>query len=268
MDIAELKRFVPGGRSHILKGIADSWHYAEDAGINSAHRICHFMAQIAHESDSFRAIEEYASGAAYDTGRLATRLGNTPEADGDGQRYKGRGPIQITGLDNYKTFLAWCRKRYPDCPDFVRYPERVGEFPWAFLAAVWYWDTRKLNTYADKNDIRSITKRINGGYNGLADRRAKFRKAVAIWGNGEVREEGSTLMGTRTVKASLLGGGSIGLSGGLGIVSEARMAMEDGQGIAEALGVSWPLLAVTAIALCAIGYIVYDRWFIHRNEGL
>jgi len=145
--------------------------------INTPRRQAAFLAQIAHESGRFYYTEEIASGAKYDTGQLAIRLGNTPQADGDGQRYKGRGLIQLTGRSNYEQISK------ATGIDFVSSPELLKEPQYAVLSACWFWDSRRLNTLADVNDFAGITKKINGGYNGLADRQSyydKFCKAFKI----------------------------------------------------------------------------------------
>lgn len=126
--------------------------------INTRLRIAHFLAQIAWESGSLRYTEEIASGAAYDTGKLAKQLGNTTAKDGDGQRYKGRGLIQLTGTTNYRN-----------------YGKAVGvdfltEGRWKLLAtpqyaadsAGWFWKTHGLNERADRDEHTNITKIING----------------------------------------------------------------------------------------------------------
>lgn len=119
----------------------------------------HFYAQLAHESDNFRTVEEYASGKAYE-GRKD--LGNT--SPGDGVKYKGRGYIQITGKSNYKAFSDVMKM------DFVNKPQLLLDPKWALASACWFWQTRKLNALALKDDITAITKIINGGVNGLQDR--------------------------------------------------------------------------------------------------
>lgn len=134
-------------------------------GINTTRlRMAHFLAQIGHESAQFQYLKEIASGEAYDTGRLATRLGNTPEKDGDGQKYKGRGVIQITGTDNYKKVGDYFGQ------NFLSQPELLEEPCWAFRTAGWYWNSKNLNAHADKDDLLTITKLINGGTNGYAER--------------------------------------------------------------------------------------------------
>jgi putative chitinase len=138
-------------------------------------RIAHLLAQTAHESDSFCTTEEYASGAAYE-GR--TDLGNT--SPGDGKRFKGRGPIQLTGRANYQKFTVWLRSLVSTCPDFVANPELVATFPWAGWAVFYFWSTRKLNVYADRDDLVEETKVINGGKNGLAARAAFLVKAKVV----------------------------------------------------------------------------------------
>lgn len=150
----------------IIDGVLSSMEkHAEEFGLKTPDRATHFLAQIAHESAHFKRTREYASGAAYE-GRKD--LGNTRK--GDGKRFKGRGLIQLTGRANYRTFTRWMRKRLPDCPDFEANPELVALFPWAFWATVYYWSSRGLNRYADSNNIETITRRINGGLTGYADR--------------------------------------------------------------------------------------------------
>lgn len=139
--------------------------YAPEFGLGRPERAVHFLAQIAHESAHFRTTTEYASGKAYE-GRKD--LGNI--YPGDGVKFKGKGLIQLTGRSNTKTFTAWMRKRDPSCPDFEANPEKLKEFPWAFLASVYYWSSRNLNRYADTNNIEMITRRINGGLNGYENR--------------------------------------------------------------------------------------------------
>lgn len=133
--------------------------------VTSALRITHFLAQVAHESDGFCTVEEYASGAAYE-GRKD--LGNTQA--GDGRRFKGRAPIQLTGRDNYRAFTTWMRKLGITNIDFEAKPEFVASWPWAAWATFFYWSTKGLNKFADNDDLIGLTKRINGGLNGLQDR--------------------------------------------------------------------------------------------------
>lgn len=133
-----------------------------------------FIAQILHESGGLRYVRELASGEAYDTGRLAARLGNTPEADGDGQRYKGRGLIQITGHDNY----LLCGMALD--VDLLAQPELLEQPVLACRSAGWYWWNNKLNELADKEDFLLITKRVNGGTNGWAERKTLYDKALVV----------------------------------------------------------------------------------------
>lgn len=137
-------------------------------------RIAHFVAQIAHESDGFHTTEEYASGEAYE-GR--SDLGNT--RSGDGKRFKGHGLIQVTGRSNHRNFTLWIRSIVVDAPDFEAEPQRLEEFPWAVWGAVWFWSTKRLNVLADRDDLVGVTKVINGGKNGLAQRGEKLARAKA-----------------------------------------------------------------------------------------
>lgn len=149
-------------------------------GINNTKRVVHYLAQVMHESACLRYTTELVSGAAYDTGAKAIALGNTPEKDGDGQKYKGRGYIQLTGLANYKAFAAsdLCTV------DVVKEPGKVAEFPLNQMASMWFWQNHKLNELADQDDggkmgediVRRITKKVNGGQNGIAQRLFYYRR--------------------------------------------------------------------------------------------
>jgi putative chitinase len=139
--------------------------------INTPLRMAHFLSQIGHESLSLKYTRELANGAAYE-GR--TDLGNTQK--GDGVRFKGRGLIQITGRDNYAKYGTYAKL------DLLKKgnEELLASTPkYALDVSLWFWDGWKLNNYADADNLRAITRRVNGGYNGLADRqdylsRAKF----------------------------------------------------------------------------------------------
>lgn len=138
-------------------------------------RIAAFLAQIGHESGQLRYVRELGGSeylSKYDTGKLAERLGNTPEADGDGQFYRGRGLIQVTGRANY----AECGEALG--LDLISHPELLEQPEHAAMSAAWYWGSRGLNSLADKGELLLITKRINGGTNGLADRQALYDRAL------------------------------------------------------------------------------------------
>ena len=159
--------------------------YGETFGLLVPHRLAQFLPQILHESGNFRYDKEIwgptPAQKRYDT---RADLGNTPAADGDGFLFRGRAGIQITGKANYAAFRDWCRKNISaTTPDFVAEPDKVLENPWEGLAPIWYWAVHDLNRYADKNDIEMITRRINGGLNGLADRLALYTNvALAMLG--------------------------------------------------------------------------------------
>ena len=178
ITLAQLRQIMPlsGKRAEVflvpLNDAMDEFH------IDTQRRVQAFLAQIAHESGQLHYTRELASGAAYDTGRLAQRLGNTPEADGDGQRYKGRGLIQITGVSNYhKCSFAL----YGDGEKLIKHPELLEEPGPASRSAAWFWWSNGLNTLADcPNSYQAITTRINGGLNGYEDRLAYFSAAKTV----------------------------------------------------------------------------------------
>lgn len=147
--------------------------------IHSALRQAHFFAQIGHESGELNYREEIASGAGYE-GR--SDLGNIQA--GDGARFKGRGLIQNTGRFNY---LAYDEYRGL-CGLLLREPQRLASDPELCCdVAGWYWQRKHLNRYADQDNLRAITYRINGGLNGFLDRSRLLRiaKAALIPQSGE-----------------------------------------------------------------------------------
>ena len=145
-------------------------------GITSPLQMAHFLAQIGLESGNFLYTEELASGAAYE-GRKD--LGNTRK--GDGVRYKGRGLIQLTGRANYTAFSGYTGVDYLAQPDLLSNDPLV-----AVDAACWFWKDRGLGPLAEKDDVKAVTKRINGLADGphthLDERIANLNRAKAVLG--------------------------------------------------------------------------------------
>lgn len=135
----------------------------------------HFLAQVAHESNSGLWLQELASGAAYE-GRKD--LGNTQP--GDGKRFKGHGLIQVTGRANHTRYSKW---KYGD-DRVVRDPLMLTRLPDAVDAAFWYWtiERTRLKQLALADDVVGVTRAINGGVNGLDDRKARLAKAKRLLG--------------------------------------------------------------------------------------
>lgn len=163
-------------------------------GLVTKRRKNHFFAQIQHESKWQPIIENFN----YSKERLlkvfpkyfneenvkkyinnpekiankvyANRMGNSNEDSGDGWKYRGRGYLQITGKNNYKQMSKDLSIDFTENPDYLLRAE------YALLSALWFWNKNKLNKLADDDDIRGITKKINGGYNGLEDRIRIYNK--------------------------------------------------------------------------------------------
>lgn len=217
LDVDALRRIAPKGRADILQMVADL--PAFPTPIETAH----FVAQTAHESDGYKTTVEYASGAAYE-GRKD--LGNTKR--GDGKRFKGRGIIQLTGRSNYEAFSKWATANRPGAPDFVKSPEKVADAPWAALAALWFWQAKKIGRKikGEPGDLLAVTKVINGGTNGLEDRRTYFTRTLHEMGitvtsqpapqNDAMLQEGDEGAAVRALQEDLrsLGYNDIGLIDG------------------------------------------------------
>ena len=160
-------------------------------GIDTVLRRSHFLAQVAHESGAGRWLEEIwgptPAQRRYE-GRLD--LGNTEP--GDGYRYRGRGYIQLTGRANYAEFS---RDMFGD-DRAVLNPDMVAALPYAAWAAGWYWHKRGINALADRDSLELVTRRVNGGLNGLADRARRLQQAKRLFaemiqgaGNGHAGRE-------------------------------------------------------------------------------
>jgi putative chitinase len=168
--------------------------------INTVQRVAAFLAQTAHESGGYRALKEnlnykaaslrkvfpkyfpddaiaaqYANKQEMIANRVyGNRMGNGPEESGDGFRYCGRGLIQLTGKNNYTLFAGSIETPVEELPEYL------STFEGAVQSACWFWETNNLNQWADKNDMLTLTKRINGGTIGLEDRIKHYNHACHV----------------------------------------------------------------------------------------
>jgi len=170
VTVAQLRRVMPNLSQAKAEQYLPYLNQAmAEANITTPQRKAMFLAQLAHESGELRYMEEIASGADYED---REDLGNTQP--GDGVRYKGRGPIQLTGRSNYRVAGQALGINLEGNPARAKDPDV------AFRIAGWYWQSRNLNSYADAGNFREVTRLINGGYNGLADREAYYRRAQEV----------------------------------------------------------------------------------------
>lgn len=169
LTVGEYERLLPGMVNAMLA-----------ANVTNANRAAMWCAQIGHESGGLRWMEEIADGSAYE---WRADLGNTQA--GDGRRFKGSGPIQLTGRHNFTLFSKWAAQNghTNDPMLFVNRPELVRTDPkWGFLAAAWYWVAARpqLNALSDARDMRGATIAINGGLNGLQDRETRYAWCIRM----------------------------------------------------------------------------------------
>lgn len=178
-DAATLARALGCSHATAERYAADFNDAMVQAGCTTVNRAAMWCAQIGHESLGLRYMEEIADGSNYE-GRAD--LGNTVR--GDGVRFKGRGPIQLTGRTNYTRFGGWAFDRglVADARYFLTHPTEVATSTWGFLAAAWYWTVARprLNAQADAGDIVAATRSINGGTNGLADRQERWDRCLQL----------------------------------------------------------------------------------------
>lgn len=144
--------------------------------ISTPVRMAAFLAQIGHESGGLKYVREiWGPTPAQSRYEGRTDLGNTQP--GDGERYMGRGLLQVTGRDNYRRMASLLRDY--GAPDFEAAPEALEEAKWAVWSAACWWQAHGCNELADSGDFEGLTRRINGGLNGLEDRKARWRRANA-----------------------------------------------------------------------------------------
>lgn len=195
---SQLLRAVPKlNRARLDEFVASLNQWAVCFGIDSPLRMAHYLAQVFHESQLLKRTDENLNYSAdgllrtfpryFNTAQAkeyarqperianrvyANRMGNGPEASGDGWRYRGRGYIMLTGKANYERFA----KSDVCTADVVRQPDALKQFPLNQVVAGWFWEQHGLNALADRDDADGITRRINGGTNGLADRKFLLRR--------------------------------------------------------------------------------------------
>jgi len=172
--------------------------------INTPERVAAFLAQCGHESGGWTIFEEnlnysaqglcsifkkyfptleeaqhYAKKPEMIANKIyANRMGNGAPESGDGYRFRGRGPIQLTGRANYTSFA---KEMFDDWENVIENPDWVtADRDFALMSAIWFWNKNKLNVQADSGDIKLMTKKINGGYIGLEDRIKHYNEAMHL----------------------------------------------------------------------------------------
>jgi putative chitinase len=171
ITVEQLRTISPNAHEDILEGIVPYLNkYLDQYQVNTELRLIHFLGQTAEESAGYRTLVEYGNGEEYEGRR---DLGNIMR--GDGPRYKGRGMIQLTGRSNYRTYGNILHYPLEQNPELAATPEV------AVQTALEYWKQRNLNFYADRDDINDITRKINGGLNGLQSRQAFTDRADNIF---------------------------------------------------------------------------------------
>ena len=197
----QLAQLIPGN-PYLVQWCDALNEILPEYGIDTPQRVAAFIAQCAHESGGFKFLKEnlnyraaslrktfskyfpddavaaaYANKPEMIANRVyANRMGNGDEASGDGFRYCGRGLIQLTGRDNYAFFAGSLDIPVEEAAEYLQ------TFEGAVQSACWFWETNNLNQWADRDDILTLTKRINGGTIGLEDRKKHYEHAKHVLG--------------------------------------------------------------------------------------
>lgn len=177
LTVADIKK-IAGGSAPLAREMVPFVNgYAPQFGVDTVDRMSAFLGQVAVESMFKHRGEIWGPTEAQKRYEGRADLGNTKR--GDGSKYRGYGGIQVTGRANTTEFYNWCVANFPGetVPNFVEKPALMAEGKWWVIACFWYWTTRKLNPLADRWNIKAITKKVNGGYNHLAERIAASERA-------------------------------------------------------------------------------------------
>jgi predicted chitinase len=170
----QLKRICPEGNDNLMRSLVTPLNDTLPSyGIDTRLRISHFLAQAAHETGHFRTLVEYGPDSYFT--RYDGRRDLENSVPGDGLRYKGRGIFQLTGRINYRVY----GKRLNI--DLENNPALAAQGPVSVKIACEYWKAKGLSGWADRDDVKEITRRINGGYNGLQDRIDKLARAKSCF---------------------------------------------------------------------------------------
>jgi putative chitinase len=208
ITLDEIQRIAPNARSTYRDAFQNGQAVLDQAGISTTPlRVAHFMAQVFHETSGLTILIESLNYSAerlpkvwptrfkptgpldpalfaHNQEKLANevyggRMGNTEP--NDGFTYRGRGLLQLTGRDSYQEATATLRAQNPAAPDFVTSPDEVFGSQWCLAVAAAEWASKGCNTFADQDDVRKVTRAINGGLIGLAERTEWLRLAKAVW---------------------------------------------------------------------------------------
>jgi putative chitinase len=208
ITLDHLRHLAPNARSSYRQAFENGPPLLDEAGISASPlRVAHFMAQVLHESTGLSVQIEslnysaqrlpqvwptrFKPRGALDPAAFAhnqEKLGNEVyggrmgnDQPGDGFRYRGRGLLQLTGKDSYRTATTSLRIQNPAAPDFVIAPDEVFSAQWCLAVAAAEWAARGCNAHADQDNIQRVTRAINGGLIGLGDRTEWLRLTKAVW---------------------------------------------------------------------------------------
>ena len=208
ITLDDIRGLAPNARSSYREAFQNGQPVLDQCGITASRlRVAHFMAQVLHESGGLtRQIESLNYSAqrlpqvwpsrfkptgpldpadfAHNEQKLGNqvyggRMGNS--GPNDGFTYRGRGLLQLTGKDSYESATRAARAQDPTAPDFVASPDAVFSAQWCLVVAAAEWAAKGCNALADEDDIRKVTRRINGGQIGLRDRTEWLRLTSAVW---------------------------------------------------------------------------------------
>jgi putative chitinase len=248
---ATLRRIAPAADAWIIDRLGPTLTASfPSAGLASELRAAHFLAQAAHETDGFRTLTEYGGEAYFRRYDGRRDLGNTQA--GDGARYRGRGIFQLTGRANYAKFGKLIGV------DIERSPSRAADPDISIRTALAYWADRKLSPLADRDDITALTKRINGGTNGLADRKAKLIRAKAAL-QGRSGAEAVAEVKHASTRAAQAARTAVG--GAVAVPSVGAPATAS----APAESPAWAVSLAFGLIAGAVAFLVWRAWSQNRD---